>query len=339
MSRINFPIEAKQFLIVYKHREFLHFCRSNIIERIINTILIMSGFQVQDLGIASSIFIGLYVIFMGVNFLNGGFVFTRLMMFTQIHSALKIIGQIFGVVIAKNGFKPSIVACYTVFNSLAIIPLIMAGYCFLFKSNGQIGPAEKINKIKNPRKYTLFLLLKIMVCVTTGAAVVCTVVGVAIIAKDNVLELDLNSSSYKSSKILRAIGQCFFLLQLLTTFIMTTYTISTNKNMDLTFSIITTFLISLVLVVRGIYGVMGCFIDKMSIYTSTTSFVVYEYPMGVAMEYLAVFLSMWSYCCLLEGINLGHEEPFLTEEEVQRDDSHSSIYSQKYPPQQTKDSF
>lgn len=277
-------------------------------------------FEHTNLGIASSIYIVLYTLFIGLNFLNGGFIFTKLMMFTQIHAVMKLIGQIMGVLIAKRGFEPKLVCVYTIFNSNAAIPLIMAGLCFLFKSNGQMGEAAQFSKKREPRKHLFFSILKVLVFSSTFVALVCNIAASIVLVNYPLDELDQHQSMVTIYKILKTIGQAMFLGQNVTVFIMTTYTIVTNQNFDLTFSIIATFIISTLLVVRGLYGVISIYILKMSIYSDQHTFVVFEYTMEVTMEYIAVFLSMWSYCCLLDELHLDFEQPFLTEEDIFREE-------------------
>lgn len=250
------------------------------------------GFKDQDLGIAASIFLSLYVLyelqFIYIATQKG---FNSLYTALGIFGLIKLGGQISGLGFAIQGFVHwQWLIAYLVLSAEGYFVLVLTTLYFLIKEQIRYyGESPLKQPILGGMSYQkLFHLILI-------PANIVIIVGGTMLAGMSTEELILDTSKVHTSKILRSVGQAIFLVQSISVsslICLSFYKGLRSKAMVLMISVIPFIL------VRGIYGIMSCFVTEMNyfVYTnyetnvSRRRITIYEYVLAISMEFLAANL-------------------------------------------------
>lgn len=129
---------------------------------------------------------------------------------------------------------------------------------------------------------------------------------------------DLNNETRKvsTSKALRTTGQAIFLIQTLIVYLLLIYVCLKEKIRGRTLYLL--FAATPFLLVRGIFGIMSIYVDKMNYYKLsnysseglTSSFVAYEYCLATTMEFVAA-------CLLISNYYLDRDAKVIDREKIQ----------------------
>lgn len=128
-------------------------------------------------------------------------------------------------------------------------------------------------------------------------------------------ELEKETGNVNTSKALRTTGQVIFLLQTVTEILLLVYVYVKEKIRGRTIYLL--FVASPFLLVRGIFGILSIYVDKMNYYKLsnysaeglTSSFVAYEYCLATTMEFVAA-------CLLISNYYLDREAKVVDQEKI-----------------------
>ncbi|RLV82844.1 hypothetical protein JA9_003697 [Meyerozyma sp. JA9] len=268
------------------------------------------GFDSKPSGIAASIFLALYTIYLAftlaIVFKKGiKSVYTMLLLF----GVFRVVGQMSAVVFAKLGYEHwQWLIVYLVFSAEGYFILVLATFRFLTIAQKRrhgtswIRPTPEERAKRKARATSLWqrycscsLSASFhMVLIPANALVVA---GGSMLAGIDASQLAKEQSKVAASKGLRTSGQAIFLAETFVTVILLVYCMVKEDVRDHT-----TYLLCLAspfLLVRGIAGVLAIYIRQMNYYDMrnytaeglSSSFVVYEYTLTATMEFIvAVFL-------------------------------------------------
>lgn len=261
----------------------------------------MSGFQSQDLGIAASVFLALYVLFFGLmTFLVIKKGLATVYTFLWIFSLLRLGGQLCGVVYAKLG--PSHyqwLISYLVLGAEGYFTLIFA--CFRFTCKAQVnefgyswvlslGPPIRLLLLKRNftwREIFHLVLIPANVLVIAGGSMLAGLTG----------DDALNQSKIHTSEGLRTTGQALFIIMTVTAILLNAYVFFKERVRNhITIAVLCA---SPFLLVRGIFGILSIYITAMnyfetSNYTgsgeSSRKVTIFEYVLSTTMELIVALL-------------------------------------------------
>lgn len=262
------------------------------------------GFESKQSGIAASIFLSFYVIYLGVTVavvVQKGIksIYTMLLVF----AIFRVVGQMSAVIFAKLGYEHyQWLIVYLVFSAEGYFVLVLASFRFLVLSQKRkfgtswIRPSKEEVK-KRVSEATGFrkkwnarqtLSANFHMCLIPANALV--VSGGSILAGIDVNDLSKKQDLVTTSKALRTSGQAIFLAETVLTVCLLIYCVWKEHVRDHTVVLIA--VASPFLLVRGIAGVLAIYIRQMNYYdmrnyTSeglSLNFVTYEYTLTATME-------------------------------------------------------
>ncbi|KAG7664078.1 uncharacterized protein J8A68_002402 [[Candida] subhashii] len=263
------------------------------------------GFVSQDSGIAASIFLGLYVIYIlfaiRVVYQRGlKTTYTSLL----VYGILRTAGQLCGVAFSALGYEHyQWLIAYLVFSAEGYLVLILSGFHFI--ANAQVASfgrswirPEKEEKERNMAgasnpfdylrsRYTIDKIFHLSLIAATAFVIS----GGTMLAGDDPTEL--TTSNITTSKGLRTAGQIIFLVMTIFVIYLANYAYFVEGVRHC--NIYTVLMVSPFILIRGIFGVLSIYIQKMnyfdmSNYTSSglsSQFVTYEYVLATTMEFTA----------------------------------------------------
>lgn len=262
----------------------------------------MSGFKSEDLGIASSFYFAVYLLFATlmtfVMFKRG---FATVYTFIWVFSLFRFFGQLCGVVYAALGpdhWKWLI--AYLVLGAEGYFALIFAAFRFTcraqaneFGSSWVLTLGPPIRSFLLRRNFTWGEIFRLILI----PANILVIVGGTMLA--GMADSDTNNdSTIKNSQHLRTAGQALFLAMTVFAVLLNVYVYLRERVRNhITVGVLCA---SPFLLVRGIFGVMSIYITAMNYFDSTNytnagasrKVTIYEYLMSTTMEFIAA-------CCLM----------------------------------------
>lgn len=276
----------------------------------------MSGFLNQDAGIAASVFLALYTVYLGfctyIVFKNGFMtVYTSVWFFTL----MRFGGQLCGVVYAKLGpAHYQWLIAYLVLGAEGYFTLIFAAFQFTCRAQivsvgsswiKSLGPKKiKVSRglgfITGARLINFFTetyaRMFHFILIPANAMVIS---GGSMLA--GVSDLETEKDKVQTSKILRTVGQSLFLAMTMIAILMNIYVyVKERIRSHFTISIM---IASPFLMVRGIFGILSIYITAMNYFEVVNyvgtglgqKLVVYEYCLSTLMELVASVALMSNY--------------------------------------------
>lgn len=261
----------------------------------------MSSFESQDLGIAASIFLAVYVIFFCfMTFVVTKRGFATVYTFLWAFSLLRLGGQLCGVVFAKLGIEHwQWLISYLVLGAEGYFTLIFAAFRFTCKAQVNEfgyswvlsqGPGIKLVLLRRNMTWkSIFhlILIPANALVIAGGSMLAGLTG------DDLH----NQSKIHTSEGLRTTGQVLFVLMTLAAILLNIYVFVIERVRNhITISVLCA---SPFLLVRGIFSVMSIYISAMN-YFETTNYTgggsssrtvtIYEYVLSTTMEFIVACL-------------------------------------------------
>lgn len=270
------------------------------------------GFESTSSGVAASIFLGLYTLylFLTINIVRQrGFrsIYTALLAF----GVFRVGGQLCGVAFAVLGIEhwPWLIA-YLVLTAEGYFALIIAAFYFIvqcqIKQNGRSWLCKSKEERKKEQELSNF---KHTSCLSWSAVfhMVLIPANALVISGGTTLtgvdtdKWDQETDKINTSKGLRTTGQAIFLIQTIIVILLLIYVYVKEKVRGCTIYLL--FAASPFLLVRGIFGIMSIFIDEMNYYQLsnydraglTSAFIAYEYCLATTMEFIAASLFISNY--------------------------------------------
>lgn len=272
------------------------------------------GFESEPSGIAASIFLALYTVYMAFTIaivLKKGIksVYSMLLLF----GIFRVVGQMSAVIFAKLGYEHwQWLIVYLVFSAEGYFVLVLATFRFLTIAQKRrygtswIRPTAE-EKAKRKAQATSLWQRYLACSLSTSFHMVLIPANALVVAGGSMLagidpdQLSKEHSKVTTSKGLRTSGQAIFLVETFVTVILLLYCMIKENVRDHT-----TYLISIAspfLLVRGIVGVLSIYIRQMNYYdmrnyTSeglSLSFVIYEYTLTATMEFIVATCLIANY--------------------------------------------
>ncbi|GEQ68410.1 hypothetical protein JCM33374_g2078 [Metschnikowia sp. JCM 33374] len=284
----------------------------------------MSGFASQASGIAASVYLGLYSIFLAfMTYVVAKRGFKTLFTFIFVFCVLRVGGQLCGVVYAQAGpqYYKWLIA-YLVLQAEGYFTLILT--CFRFTCKAQLeehgsswvtttGPQTPLMSKWNITWMNMFHYILV-------PANAFLIAGGSMTAGIDPTDASSYTNKIHIARGLRTAGQIIFLL-------MTLISISVNMHVFLNERIrnrttISVMLAGPFLIVRGVFGVLSIYIDDMNYFDLSNymsggvnkNLVIYEYVLATTMEFLTAVILMTRFFV----------SPPVHKELVQDDDASSS---------------
>ncbi|CAK7893655.1 hypothetical protein CAAN1_08S00474 [[Candida] anglica] len=274
-----------------------------------------NGFLSVGAGIAASVFLALYTIFTILTAL----IVYRVGWKTQysfllFFGVLRLGGQTCGVAFAKLGIEHyQWLIAYLVLSAEGYFTLVLTCFHYLAKAqiaqygSSWIRPTQEEMEIRTKgQNYFRATNTKM----STPSAIFHTILipaNAILIAGGTMLtgmdadQLATHSSKLMTSKLLRCIGQSIFLAETVILVLLTLYVFKREKVTSYTMYAL--FAAYPFLLVRGAFGVMSIFLDKMNYFLMSnydenglsSYFVACEYTMATTMEFIAASILMSNY--------------------------------------------
>lgn len=285
----------------------------------------MSGFISVESGIAASVFLALYTIFLGfmifIIFQKG---FKTVYTFIFFFTLFRFGGQLCGVVYAKVGPEHwQWLIAYLVLGAEGYFALIFAAFRFTCKAQvDEFGKSWVLST--GPGPWGFFLLKRItktwvnifhFILIPANALVIS---GGSMLAGIDPSEMNDEKSKINTSKALRTTGQVLFLLMTFASIWLNIHVYYKERVRNIT--TIAVMIAAPFLVVRGLFGILSIYITKMnyfqlSNYTGSGinhDLVVYEYVLATTMEFIAALVLMSRYFHEEKVAKTSEEEKYLT---------------------------
>ncbi|EGV60336.1 hypothetical protein PSN45_001911 [Yamadazyma tenuis] len=255
------------------------------------------GFEIVDLGIAASVFLGLYLCFFGLAvyaITQKGFKSVYSWFF--FYGIVRTGGQVSGVgfAIAGETHYQWLIA-YMVMSVEGYFALVMASLyilCIEQKRVWGVSPLETpfitIRGAKRSYKSLFHLIL------VPGNALL--IAGGCMLTGLTVQQLANNHSKIVTSRALRTTGQAIFLVQSLSVSALSIHSYFFKNLRSVSMKML--LVIIPFITMRGVYGLVSIYIDKMdyfliSNYISIANhkdMTIYEYTLGTSMEFISAFV-------------------------------------------------
>ncbi|CAI5757073.1 unnamed protein product [Candida verbasci] len=271
------------------------------------------GFQFEDSGIAASIYLALYTIYLIATIkivYDKGWrsIYTSLLIF----GIFRVCGQLCGVAFAKLGYKHyQWLIAYLVFSAEGYFTLILTSFHLIAHAQIQTSGSSWIRPTKKQKKQmirdakTWREQLQAKIPITTIFHWLLIPANAFIIAGGSMLTGqtpgNMDQNVVHTSKALRTTGQIIFLLQ---TCIAIGLAVFVYAFQNLRHSnIYSIFLTSPFILVRGIFGILSIYLTKMNYYDMSNytenglnpHFVIYEYVLATTMEFITGVIYISNY--------------------------------------------
>lgn len=265
----------------------------------------MTTFVSQAAGIAASVYLALYTLFLGfmtyVVIQRG---FKTLFTFIFAFCVLRFGGQLCGVVYAKLGpehYKWLI--AYLVLQAEGYFTLILT--CFRFTCKAQVeetglswvtssGPRTPLMSKLNVTWMNLFHFILI-------PANAFLIAGGSMTAGISISDYSTENSTVRTARGLRTAGQIIFLLMTIILMSLNIYVVLKERIRNRT--TVSVMIVGPFLLVRGIFGILSIYIDNMNYFELSNymsggvnkNLVIYEYVLATTMEFLTAAVLMTRY--------------------------------------------
>jgi len=295
------------------------------------------GFESTSSGVAASIYLGLYTLYLllAINVVRKkGFksIYTALLAF----GIFRVGGQLCGVAFAVLGIQhwPWLVA-YLVLSAEGYFSLIIAAFHFIIQSQVKLMGSSWLCKTKeeckegqeaSKFKHTSCLSWSTIFHLVLVPANALVIGGGTTLTGIDTDRWDQETDKINTSKGLRTTGQTIFLIQTIIVILLLIYVYVKENIRGHTIYLL--FAASPFLLVRGIFGILSIFIDKMNYYQLsnydgaglTSDFVAYEYCLATTMEFIAASLFISNYY-------LDNSEEVIDKEDFNKTDSDESSFT------------
>lgn len=262
----------------------------------------MSGFVSQESGIAASIFLAIYTLYLGLTtyiLVKKGFrsVYTSIWFFT----VFRFSGQLCGVVYAKLGPNHwQWLIAYLVLGAEGYFALIFAA--FRFTTRGQVketgvswvtstGPSWGRGKLAKTWSGLFHMVL-----IPANALVI---TGGSMLA--GISDLSQQNGDVTTSRILRTVGQSLFVSMSVILIILNFYVYFYERVRN--HFTVTVMIAGPFLIVRGIFGILAIYITQMNYFQLSNylgngvnhHLVIFEYVLSTTMEFIASVALILNY--------------------------------------------
>lgn len=267
------------------------------------------AFESTSAGVAASIYLGLYTLYLSlaihiVTHKGFKFIYRILLLF----SLLRVGGQLCGVAFAVLGIEHlNWLIAYLVLTAEGYFSLIIAAFHFVIQSQiKQTGSSWLQNKKRDTQKkrkwYRPFNLswsvLFHLILIPANAFIIG---GGTMLTGLDPEKLSQEKSKIDTSKGLRTAGQVIFLIETAIVIVLLVYVCIREKFRSHTIYLL--FAASPFLLVRGIFGILSIYVDKMNYYQFanyngaglTSQFVAYEYCLATTMEFVTACFLISNY--------------------------------------------
>ncbi|KAK6454142.1 uncharacterized protein RJT20DRAFT_56602 [Scheffersomyces xylosifermentans] len=306
------------------------------------------AFVSQSSGIASSIFLALYSLYTIFAILVVSQVRKWRTIYTSllVHGLLRVGGQLCGVAFAVVGWQHfQWLIAYLVLSAEGYFVLILASFHLIANAqqyvlgtswirpskdeiNQKVALAsnwkERWQAKRNPARIFHLLLIPANAFIISGGSM---------LAGLTIEELNNGTGKVTTSKVLRTIGQAVFLFQsaIAIYFALRSFFIEGIRH----YNIYAVFIVAPFLLVRGIFGVLSIYVDKMDYYLISnyteagfsSSFVAYEYCMATTMEFVTACVYICTY--FLEKKKYRSGEQILSEESDKTNNEKNGTFSEE----------
>ncbi|KAK6458442.1 uncharacterized protein RJT20DRAFT_147677 [Scheffersomyces xylosifermentans] len=271
------------------------------------------AFQSTDSGIAASVLLGLYTIYLGftINIIrNEGFrtIYTSLV----IYGLVRVTGQACGIVFAILGFDHSqwliaylvlgaegyFVLVLTSYHLLANAQLYTVGTSWFRPSKAEI--AERCEAATTEFEYLRARLSPACIfhLILIPANILVIIGGVELAGATNE---PATHGKIQQARILRTVGQAIFLAQTAIAVAFAFWCRFGEKIKHI--NVIAILIVSPFILVRGIFGVLSIYLGKMDYFDMSNyngssikgSFVAFEYALGTSMEFITAVVYISTY--------------------------------------------
>ncbi|ANZ73525.1 BA75_00017T0 [Komagataella pastoris] len=293
------------------------------------------AFEFVGEGVAASIFLALYLIYtlftIGIVWHKGTLrtIYAGLLFFGMIRMG----AQLCGIAFASLGYEHwQWLVAYLVLGAEGYFVLILTS--FYMVSHAHIAAKNESwlkTSLVDTSSWRLLKKFKIngmnIFYYLATVANVLVIVGGTMLTGLDADEYDANASRIETSKGLRGTGQAMFLIFTLVVAGLAAYTVIHDNIRS--YLLTAVFIATPFLFVRGIYGLLSCFIQEMNYfsmanYTATgmsVHFVATEYVLATTMEFISacIFMSTY-YVVYMPKKTLSEDETNLIEVDGKRDD-------------------
>lgn len=257
------------------------------------------GFESTSLGIAASVFLGIYVpytvLVLFVCYKKG---FKTAYLFLLFFSVVRLGGQFCGVVYAKIGAQYwKWLVAYLVLGAEGYFALIFAAFRLICEAQkakyGTLWLEKSGPPVHGPLPKRLVGTWAALFRTVLIPANVCVIVGGIMLAGLNTDNAHDAEDAIHRSKILRTIGQSLFVsLSAVTALVNLRALVLENLAGTNTYCVLAA---SPFLLVRGVFGVLSIYLPQMNYFNfsnytdgkSHTSMIIYEYVLSTTMEFVA----------------------------------------------------
>lgn len=273
------------------------------------------AFESTQSGIAASIFLGLYSMYLGLTIsivIKEGWksMYSMLLIF----GVLRVVGQISAVSFATLGLEHwQWLIAYLVFSAEGYFVLVLSSFRFLttaqIRRHGTswIRPTKEEIALRVSRETTWWGKMRArhtlsycfhLVLIPANALVIS---GGSMLAGIDANELAQHESKITASKALRTSGQSMFLAETVVAMYLVVYCMWKEDVRDHTTVILC--IAAPFLLVRGVAGVLAIYIKQMNYYDMrnytthglSLSFVIYEYTLTATMEFVTGMCLILNY--------------------------------------------
>ncbi|CUM52756.1 unnamed protein product [Debaryomyces tyrocola] len=270
------------------------------------------AFESTSAGVAASIFLGLYTLYLllAINIVRHKgfkFIYRILLLF----GLLRVGGQLCGVAFAVLGIEHwQWLIAYLVLTAEGYFSLIIAAFHFIIQSQKkQTGSSWLQNKTGSTQKKCKWRItnrpfsmswsvLFHLILIPANAFIIG---GGTMLTGLDPDKLSQEKSKVDTSKGLRTAGQVIFLIETAIVIVLLVYVYIKEKIRGHTIYLL--FAASPFLLVRGIFGILSIYVDKMNYYQIanyngaglTSQFVAYEYCLATTMEFVAACFLISNY--------------------------------------------
>lgn len=269
------------------------------------------GFQSTDSGVAASVFLALYTIFLVfMTFIVIKKRFKTVYMLIFLFSLFRFAAQLCGVVYSKLGpvYWQWLIA-YLVLGAEGYFALIYAGFRFTCKAQiEKFGESWILKTGPNVGNFRFFFMLK-FICRSWGTlfhsilipANALVIAGGSMLSAMTSEEMAEEQDKINTSKALRTAGQVLFLVLTICLILVNLYVFTKEKVRNHT--TIAVMCTAPFLLVRGIFGILSIYLTDMNYFQFSNyengevnhSLVIYEYVLGTTMEFISACLLMSKY--------------------------------------------
>ncbi|KAK6463934.1 hypothetical protein DFJ63DRAFT_311233 [Scheffersomyces coipomensis] len=273
------------------------------------------AFESKASGIAASVYIALYTIYISVAvYILSQVGFRTKYNALTIYGIFRFAGQLCAIVFAVLGYNHwQWLVAYLVFTAEGYFMLILTSFYLLGQAqhdttgkswidpNKQERNEAKARAITSVQRFRATFSIAIIFHFILIPANVLIIYGGTQLAGLSIEQISDQSSKVRRSKIFRTAGQSVFLAQSIIAIGLALYCLIVEKLRHI--NIYTILFVAPFLTVRGIFGILSIYIQKMNYYDFSnytadglsSSFVTYEYVLATTMEFIVAVSYLANY--------------------------------------------